>query len=83
MPVVLRSTAIALYLRAGLKPPSSLVNAETMDSQIGKNIPSVYTVPHWVTTANLASTVVKDKAVQVSQVCVGALQQACQAAGIS
>ena len=77
------ATAIALYLRAGLKPPSSLVNAETMDSQIGKNIPSVYTVPHWVTTANLASTVVKDKAVQVSQVCVGALQQACQAAGIS
>jgi D-xylose transport system substrate-binding protein len=77
------ATAIALYLRAGLKPPSSLVNAETMDSEIGKNIPSVYTVPHWVTTANLASTVVKDKAVQVSQVCVGALQQACQAAGIS
>jgi D-xylose transport system substrate-binding protein len=78
------AAAIALYLRAGLKPPSTLVNAETMDSKIGKNIPSVYTVPHWVTTANMASTVVKDQAVQVSQLCAGsALQTACQAAGIS
>jgi D-xylose transport system substrate-binding protein len=78
------AAAIALYLRAGLKPPSSLVNAQTMDSKIGKNIPSVYEVPHWVTTSNMASTVVKDKAVEVSQLCAGAtLQKACQSAGIS
>jgi D-xylose transport system substrate-binding protein len=78
------AAAIALYLRAGLKPPSTLVNAETMDSTLGKNIPSVYTVPHWVTTANMASTVVKDQAVQVTQLCSGGvLQTACQAAGIS
>jgi D-xylose transport system substrate-binding protein len=78
------AAAIALYLRAGLKPPPSLVNAVTMDSKIGKNIPSVYEVPHWVTTANMASTVVKDKAVQVSTLCAGAtLQKACQSAGIS
>jgi D-xylose transport system substrate-binding protein len=78
------AAAIALYLRAGLKPPSSLVNAETMDSKIGKNIPSVYTVPHWVTTDNMAQTVVKDQAVLVTQLCSGGvLQQACSAAGIS
>jgi D-xylose transport system substrate-binding protein len=78
------AVAIALYLRAGLKPPSTLVNAETMDSEIGKNVPSVYTVPYWVTTANMASTVIKDKAVPVSQICAGAtLQKACQSAGIS
>jgi D-xylose transport system substrate-binding protein len=78
------AAAIALYLRAGLKPPSTLVNAETMDSKIGKNIPSVYTVPHWVTTSNMAQTVVKDQAVQVSQLCSGGvLQKACSAAGIS
>jgi D-xylose transport system substrate-binding protein len=78
------AAAIALYLRAGLKPPSTLVNAETMDSKIGKNIPSVYTVPHWVTASNMAQTVVKDKAVQVTQLCSGGvLQTACQAAGIS
>jgi D-xylose transport system substrate-binding protein len=78
------AVAIALYLRAGLTPPSTLVNAETMDSEIGKNIKSVYTVPTWVTTANMASTVVKDKAVPVSTICAGAtLQKACQSAGIS
>ena len=78
------AAALALYLRAGLKPPSSLVNSETMDTTLHKNIASVYTVPHWVTTSNMASTVVKDKAVQVSQLCAGAaLQTACQAAGIS
>jgi D-xylose transport system substrate-binding protein len=78
------AVAIALYLRAKLTPPSTLVNAETMDSEIGKNIKSVYTVPTWVTTANMASTVVKDKAVPVSTICAGAtLQTACQSAGIS
>jgi D-xylose transport system substrate-binding protein len=78
------AVAIALYLRAKLTPPSTLVNAETMDSEIGKNIKSVYTVPTWVTTANMASTVVKDKAVPVSTICAGAtLQKACQSAGIS
>jgi D-xylose transport system substrate-binding protein len=78
------AAAIALYLRAGLKPPSTLVNAETMDSKIGKNIPSVYTVPTWVTTSNMAQTVVKDEAVQTTQLCSGGiLQKACQAAGIS
>jgi len=78
------AAALALYLRAGLKPPSTLVNSETMDTTLNKNIASVYTVPHWVTTSNMASTVVKDKAVQVSQLCAGAaLQKACQAAGIS
>ncbi len=78
------AAALALYLRAGLKPPSTLVNSETMDTKIGKNIASVLTVPHWVTTANMASTVVKDGAVKVSALCTGsALQSACQSAGIS
>jgi D-xylose transport system substrate-binding protein len=78
------AAALALYLRAGLKPPSTLVNSETMDTKIGKNIASVLTVPHWVTTSNMAQTVVKDQAVQVTQLCSGGvLQQACSAAGIS
>jgi D-xylose transport system substrate-binding protein len=78
------AAALALYLRAGLKPPTSLVNAQTMDSTLKKNIASVYTVPHWVTVDNMASTVVKDGAIQVSQLCTGAaLQKACTAAGIS
>jgi D-xylose transport system substrate-binding protein len=78
------AAALALYLRAGLTPPTSLVNAQTKDTTLGKNIASVYTVPHWVTTQNMAATVVKDGAVKVSDLCTGAaLMQACTAAGIS
>ena len=78
------AASLALYLRAGLKPPSTLVNAQTMDTTLHKQIASVYTVPHWVTTDNMASTVVKDGAVQVNQLCAGAaLKAACTAAGIS
>ena len=55
-----------------------------MDSTLHKQIASVYTVPRWVTVRNMASTVVKDGAVQVTELCAGAaLQQACTAAGIS
>jgi D-xylose transport system substrate-binding protein len=78
------AAALAMYLRAGATPPASLVNAQTMDTTLGKNIASVYTTPIWVTTANMASTVVKDGAIKVSDLCTGAaLKQACTAAGIS
>ena len=39
------AAALALYLRAGLTPPTSLVNSQTMDSTLGQNVKSVYTVP--------------------------------------
>jgi D-xylose transport system substrate-binding protein len=77
------AAALALYLRAGVTPPSSLVNAQTMDTTIGKNIQSVYTTPIWVTTDNMADTVVKDGAIKVSDLCTKSLASACQAAGIS
>jgi D-xylose transport system substrate-binding protein len=77
------AAALALYLRAGQTPPSSLVNSTTKDTTLGKDIKSVYTVPHWVTTDNMASTVVKDGAVKVSDLCTGSLASKCTAAGIS
>src|SRR4249919_4243360 len=77
------AAALAMYLRAGQTPPTSLVNAQTMDTTLGKDIQSVYTTPIWVTTQNMADTVVKDGAVKVSDLCAGALQSACTAAGIS
>src|SRR6478672_8060024 len=78
------AAALAMYLRAGVTPPTSLVNAQTMDTTLSKNIASVYTVPHRVTAQNMAATVVKDGAVKVSDLCTGAaLKQACTAAGIS
>ena len=79
------AAALAIYLRAGATPPpASLVNAQTMDTTLSKNIASVYTTPIWVTTQNMAATVVKDGAIKVSALCTGAaLKTACTAAGIS
>ena len=77
------AAALAMYLRAGQTPPTTLVNSTTTDSTIGKDIASVYTTPIWVTTANMASTVVKDGAVKVTDLCAGSVASACTAAGIS
>ncbi len=77
------AAASALYLRASEKVPSSLLNATTKDDQTSANVQSVYLTPVWVTSANMATTVVKDNAVKVSDLCVTAVAQACTAAGIS
>jgi D-xylose transport system substrate-binding protein len=80
------AAALALYLRAGQTPPSTLVNSTTKDSTIGADVKSVYTPPTWVTVDNMADTVVKDGKVTgdvtVKQLCSGGLQNACSAAGI-
>ncbi|MCR6491030.1 sugar ABC transporter substrate-binding protein [Cellulomonas sp. P24] len=76
------AAALALYLRAGQTPPTTLVNSTTTDSVINKPIKSVYTTPVWVTSANMAATVVKDGAVTVAQLCAGNVASACAAAGI-
>src|SRR5262249_9889813 len=43
------AAALALYLRAGKTPPSTLVNDVTKDSTLNADIKSVYTKPFWVT----------------------------------
>ena len=82
------AAALAIYLRAGQTPPSTLVNSTTKDTEIGKDIQSVYTTPVWVTTDNMADTVVKDSGTTgigptASDLCTGAVASACTAAGIS
>ena len=47
------------------------------------DVPSVLLTPVWVTTANMASTVVKDGAVKASDLCIAPVAAACTAAGIS
>jgi D-xylose transport system substrate-binding protein len=76
------AAALALFLRAGQTPPATLANATTKDTVLGKDIKSVYTTPIWVTTANMADTVVKDGAAKVSELCAGTVAAACTAAGI-
>ncbi len=54
------AAALALYLRAGKTPPSSLVNDTTKDTTLNADIKSVYTKPFWVTKENMDDTVIKD-----------------------
>ncbi len=77
------ATALAMFVRAGKTPPATLVNASTNDSKSNTPVPSVYLTPKWVTTQNMASTVVADKFVTVGQLCVGQYAQLCKTAGIS
>ncbi len=77
------ATALAMYLRAGKTPPSTLVNGSTEDTMTHTSVPSVLETPIWVTPANMASTVVKDKFVPAAQICSGTTAAACKAAGIS
>ncbi|HVT69637.1 MAG TPA: substrate-binding domain-containing protein [Trebonia sp.] len=77
------AAALALYVRAGQTPPSSLVNGSTQDTQAKTSVPSVLLSPEWVTTANMNSTIIADKFVPASQLCAGSYASACKSAGIS
>jgi D-xylose transport system substrate-binding protein len=77
------AAALAMYLRAGQTPPSSLVNSSVMDTKENVAVPSVLGTPEWVTTTNMQSTVIADNFVKASQLCVSQYAAACKAAGIS
>lgn len=77
------AVAVAIYLRAGQTPPAALLNGTTQDTASNTAVKSVLLTPVWVTTANMASTVVKDAAVKVPDLCIAAIASACTAAGIS
>jgi D-xylose transport system substrate-binding protein len=77
------AAALALYVRAGVTPPASLLNGQTQDPQTKTNVSSVLLTPEWVTTQNMNSTVITDKFVPASQLCSGKFASACTAAGIS
>jgi len=77
------AAALALYLRAGKTPPSSLLNGTTTDIIEHKPVPSVLLEPEWVTPKNMEATVIKDKFVPASQLCTGQYASACKKAGIS
>jgi D-xylose transport system substrate-binding protein len=72
------TAALALYLRAGVTPPSSLVNATTQDTTANVPVKSVLLSPVWVTPTNMESTVIKDKFVTAAQLCAGSFGAACR-----
>ena len=77
------AAALALYLRAGLTPPTDLVNGSTKDTQANVSVPSVLLTPVSVTTANMNATVIKDKFISASALCSAVGSSVCQQAGIS
>jgi D-xylose transport system substrate-binding protein len=77
------ASAIAIYLRAGKKPPTSLVNGSTVDPTTSRKVTSSLLTPEWVTTKNMNSTVIADNFVPASQLCTGSYAADCTAAGIT
>jgi D-xylose transport system substrate-binding protein len=77
------AAALAMYIRAGKKPPSGLVNGATQDTKSNVSVPSVLETPIWVTPANMNATIVKDNFVPTKQLCSGSAAAGCKAAGIS
>jgi D-xylose transport system substrate-binding protein len=77
------AAALAMYTRAGVTPPASLVNGSTQDTQSNVAVKSALLSPTWVTTTNMNSTVIADKFVPASQLCAGKYAKPCSAAGIS
>ena len=77
------TAALAMYIRAGIVPPASLVNGTTEDTQSKVAVKSVLLTPKWVTATNMNSTVIADKFVPASQLCAGKYAKPCAAAGIS
>jgi D-xylose transport system substrate-binding protein len=67
------TAALAIYLRAHVKPPKGLVNNSTVDSGATiasfKHVPSVLLTPEWVIASTVEKTVVKDKVLKASAIC--------------
>lgn len=79
------AVTIATILRAGLTPPSRLLNGTTSPppGAQGNTQPASLLTSTWVTTSNMESTVVKDQFVQASAICASAGASVCSQYGIS
>ncbi len=79
------AVALATVLRAGLTPPTALLNGNTTppSGTTGTQQPASLLVPIWVNSANMNSTVIKDKFVDAAALCTAVTAAVCTAAGIT
>jgi D-xylose transport system substrate-binding protein len=77
------AVALAMYLRAGLTPPSALVNGSATDVTTSVKVPSILETPEWVTPQKVNATVIKDGFVPASQLCAAPYAADCAKYGIS
>jgi D-xylose transport system substrate-binding protein len=77
------SVALATILLAGDKPPTSLLNATTIDpANPSITEPASLSVPVWVTASNMESTVVQDGFDTAKDICAIAGATLCTSASI-
>jgi len=79
------AVALATILRAGLTPPTALVNGTTSPpaGKTGNTQPASLLTPLWVDKSKIASTVIKDKFVDAGALCQKVTAAVCTANGIS
>ena len=79
------AVALATILRAGKTPPKALVNGTTSPppGKPGSTQPAVLLTPTWVNSANMNSTVIKDKFISASTLCAAVGASACSAANLT
>ncbi len=79
------AVALATVLRASATPPAGLVNGNTAPPSgvTGNQQPASLLVPIWVNKANMETTVIKDKFVDVATLCSKAGAAVCTANSIS
>lgn len=79
------AVALATVLRAGLTPPTALLNGTTTPPSgvTGSAQPASLLVPLWVNSANMNATVIKDNFIDKAALCSKAGAAACTAAGIA
>jgi D-xylose transport system substrate-binding protein len=77
------AAALAMYLRAGVTPPTALVNGMATDVNTHVDVPSILETPEWVVPTTIQSTVIKDGFVPASQLCAGSFAADCSKYGIS
>jgi D-xylose transport system substrate-binding protein len=67
------AAALAIYLRAGVKPPKGLVNSVTTDPDATVNkykaVPSVLETSTWVTASTIQSTIIAQGWLKSSSIC--------------
>jgi len=77
------AVALATYLRAGQTPPAALLNGTTTDPKNSATTePAVLLTPYWVNKANMESTVIADKFVDVTKLCAAVGADVCTANSI-
>ena len=72
------AAALAMYLRAGIKPPKTLINGTTQDTVNNIAVPSILETPEWVTPTTVEKTIVHDKFVPASQICTSTYAADCK-----